>query len=129
MHLKELHLIHLGFMPRSTLFEVELLLDDAFVEKQTDVFLPPETPLWMKYTESKHGELTEQEVMVIVQSVRRVIADDVPHVVLLGVRLKPIHPIFIAVPGAYDSRPISLYMDRSLVAEGNLTAMLEPHFT
>jgi len=79
----------------------------------------------MKYTESKHGELTEQEVMVIVQSVRRVIADDV---VLLGVRLKPIHPIFIAVPGAYYSRPISLYMDRSLVAEGSLTAMLEPHF-
>ena len=116
-------------MPRSSLFEVELLLDDAFVEKQTDVFLPPETPLWMKYIESKHGELTEQEVMVIVQSVRRVIADDVPHVVLLGVRLKPVHPIFIAVPGAYYSRPISLYMDKSLVAEGNLTAMLEPNFT
>ena len=115
-------------MPRSTLFEVCIPIDEERI-------VLPGTTFQMKYTQCKNNELTEADTMVVVQSAtcelqnRCGCEDEEYHdrYNLLCV-LRPIHPIFIAVPGAYYSRPISIHAE-GIHAEGVLTAMLEPHVT
>lgn len=115
-------------MPRSTLFEVCVPIDEERI-------VLPGTTFQMKYTQSKNNELTDAEVTVVVQSAKCELQnscgceDEESHdrYNLICV-LRPIHPIFIAVPGASYSRPISIHAE-GIHAKGYLSEMLEPHFT
>jgi len=114
-------------MPRSTLFEVCVPINEERI-------VLPGTTFQMKYTQSKNNELTEAEVTVIVQTATCEIQrscgcedEECLDRYNLTCMLRPIHPIFIAVPGACYSRPISIHAE-GIHVQGSLTVMLEPHF-
>jgi len=119
-------------MPRCSLLEVNVRIEDDWYDlyDTQENYLPRGTPLQLHYTQSLHYQLTEQEATVIVQSTRRTIHDrdwetEMDYAMLLGVRLQPVHPVFLAAPGALYDRPLSLFQEGTCVARGYVTRLLE----
>jgi hypothetical protein len=118
-------------MPKTTLFETHLYLDTDYVTQLGDDidyydYIKPGSVFTMKYTHTRNYVSEDAVVDVIVESVRTVVDDDWPDVVVLGCLVKPIHPIYVCEYGAYLAKGITFLRDTIPIATGHVLKILTP---